>query len=305
MKVGIARELLAVEWMPELIKQLNRLAPEIEWIHDPTTEVHHQLLLDGDACYPFKKMVRASLSLLSEVEALLLPRIVSLDGFLMCPNFRALPDIVKINKERTGGHGGTPLVSPVMEVSEQNHLAALSREIFKALFKCDVRNHGSQPPDNNKTGAEGLSGRDITNAIALIGHPYVLADSRLNNDVPDILRINGFDTVTAQDIPFDQLTELAESRDYYAKKLYWRSAREALGAFLYFNEIQRPAGIIQLVPFNCGVAALLRIELMGLHKRFINPPPYMVIVCDEHTQRDHVVTRAEAFLDIVHGIKIN
>ena len=304
MKVGIARELLAVEWMPKLIKRLSQLAPEIEWVHDPTAEVNHQLLLDGDACYPFKKMVRASLSLLSEVEVLILPRIVSLDGFLMCPNFRALPDIVKINKERTGRNKGIPLVSPVMEVSEQNHLEALSREILKSLFKNDVRNHEPQLPDN-KTDAKGLAGRDITNSIALIGHPYVLTDSGLNNDVPDILRINGFDIVTAQDIAFDQLTELAESRDYYAKKLYWRSARETLGAFLYFNEIQRPAGIIHLVPFNCGVDALLRIELMGLHKLLTNATPYMVIICDEHTQRDHVVTRVEAFLDIVHGIKIN
>ncbi|MBW1901378.1 MAG: hypothetical protein JRJ20_07050 [Deltaproteobacteria bacterium] len=304
MKVGIARELLAVEWMPELIKRLGQLAPEIEWVHDPAAQVHPQLLLDGDACYPFKKMVRTSLSLLSEVEVLILPRIVSLDGFLMCPNFRALPDIVKINKERTERNRGVPLVSPVMEVSAQNHLEALSREVFKALFKNDARDHEPQLPDN-KTEAKGLSGRDITNSVALIGHPYVLTDSRLNNDVPDILRINGFDTVAAQEIAFDQLTELAESRDYYAKKLYWRSARETLGAFLYFNEIQRPAGIIHLVPFNCGVDALLRIELMALHKRLNNATPYMVIVCDEHTQRDHAVTRVEAFLDIVHGIKIN
>ena len=100
----------------------------------------------------------------------------------------------------------------------------------------------------------------------------MVADSRLNNDVPDIVQINGFDTVTAQEISFDKLTELAASRDYYAKKLYWRSARETLGAFLYFTEIQRPAGIIHLVPFNCGVDALLRIELMGLHKRRQCPP---------------------------------
>ena len=131
-----------------------------------------------------------------------------------------------------------------------------------------------------------------------------MADAHLNNGVPEIVHINGFDTVSAQDIAFKELTELAASRDYYVKKLYWRSAREALGAFLYFTQIQRPAGIIHLIPFNCGVDALLRIEIMALYKKMDHAPPYMVIVCDEHTQRDHVVTRVEAFLDIVNGIKI-
>jgi hypothetical protein len=44
---------------------------------------------------------------------------------------------------------------------------------------------------------------------------------------------------------------------------------------------------------------------MSLYKKKNNPIPYMVLVCDEHTQRDHVVTRVEAFLDIIDGIRIS
>ena len=303
MKVGLVREQLAVEWIPELIKLISRMIPDIEWVHDSAKEIPLQLLLDGDACYPFKKMVRAALSLLTDVDALLLPRIVSLDGFLMCPNFRALPDIVTMNRDRIGQHNSVPVITPVMEVSEQEHLEALAREISDALFKKEY-NHDHQANDAQPPKNQDLREQDISNSIAIIGHPYVVADARLNNGVPDIVRINGFETVLAQEISFDKLTELAASRDYYAKKLYWRSAREALGAFLYFTQVQCPAGIIHLVPFNCGVDALMRIEIMALHKRMDNAPPYMVIVCDEHTQRDHVVTRVEAFLDIVNGIKI-
>jgi len=303
MRVGIARELLCVEWMPDLKNQLSRLAPEIEWVHNPSAGVQGQLLLDGDACYPFKKMVRTSLSLLSEVEVLILPRIVSLDGFLMCPNFRALPDIVRMNRERKCILENIPIVAPVVEGAGRRRLEILARDISEKLFK--GRALKNMAPDyDNEPDTRDLSGRDITGSIALIGHPYVLKDSRLNNEVPEIVQMCGFEIVTAQEIAFKDLTDLARSRDYYAKNLYWRSAREALGAFLYFNQVQRPAGIIQLVPFNCGVDALLRIELMGIHRRLEHAPPYMVIVCDEHTQRDHVVTRIEAFLDIVHGIKI-
>ncbi|MBW1814402.1 MAG: hypothetical protein JRJ39_12235, partial [Deltaproteobacteria bacterium] len=89
------------------------------------------------------------------------------------------------------------------------------------------------------------------------------------------------------------------------KKMYWRSAREIIGAFFFFSHINRSAGIIHLAPFNCGIDALLRIELMSMHKRIEGAPRFMTIVCDEHTQRDHVVTRIEAFLDMIYGIRIN
>jgi len=303
MKVGLLREQLSVEWVPDLIKQISRMIPDIEWIHDPVANVHTQLLLDGDACYPFKKMVRTALSLLTDVDALLLPRIVSLDGFLMCPNFRALPDIVIMNRKRIGQRNSVPIITTVMEVSEPGHLETLAEEISNELLKRPGPGHDHHIKEQENKGMD-YPDRDIPGSIAIIGHPYVVADAHLNNGVIDILRSNGFDTVSAQEISFDKLTELAESRDYYAKKLYWRSAREALGAFLYFTQIRRPAGIIHLVPFNCGVDALLRIEMMALHKGLENAPPYMVIVCDEHTQRDHVVTRVEAFLDIVNGIRI-
>ena len=129
MKLGIVREQLAVEWMPELIKLVSRMIPDIEWVHDAAKEIPPQLLLDGDACYPFKKMVRTALSLLADVDVLLLPRIVRLDGFLMCPNFRALPDIVTMNKNRIWQYNSVPIITPVMEIAEQKDLELPAREM--------------------------------------------------------------------------------------------------------------------------------------------------------------------------------
>lgn len=304
MRIGLPHELMHVEWIPDLKAQINYLIPDSEWIHVPSFKVPGHLFSEGDACYPFKEMIRSSLALLPSVDVLLLPRIIGIDGFLMCPNFRALPDIVALNRERMGDNGDVPMVTPLMEVSGRRHLKMLARATARDLLQVpDLHDSGGishEAPDPDVPGE-----RDISRLIALIGHPYVLADSAFNNEVPGMLHRNGFDTVLAQEIPFKELNQLAVSRDYYAKKLYWRSAREILGAFLYFTQVKRPAGIIQIVPFNCGVDALLRIELMSLYKGMKDVPPYMVIVCDEHTQRDHVVTRIEAFLDIVYGIKIN
>jgi predicted nucleotide-binding protein (sugar kinase/HSP70/actin superfamily) len=304
MKVGFCRELLHVEGMAALKATLDRLAPEIEWVHDSAKKVRSQLLLDGDACYPFKKMVRSALSLLPGVDALLVPRIIRLDNYLMCPNFRALPDMVRLNLERLYSAKLIPLLTPEIDAVTSGPVDFLAADIFKQLFG----KSSTASPVVEKAGAhltEDLRKRDISKAIALIGHAYVLPDAHLNNGVPEILHGLGHETVSTRDIAFNTLTSLAARHDYYAKTLYWRSAREVLGGFLYFTQVQRPAGMIHLVPFNCGVDALLRIELASLHNRLNHPVPFMVIVCDEHTQRDHVLTRVEAFLDMVHGITLH
>jgi predicted nucleotide-binding protein (sugar kinase/HSP70/actin superfamily) len=304
MRVGIPEEIMHLEWMPKLKTGLSQLIPKIQWLHAVKRSGPEPQFLDGDPCYPFKKMVRTALSLLNESDTLLLPRIVSLDNNLMCPNFRALPDIVILNQKRGSYRKDVPVLMPLMEIRDKRQLEGLTKEIAITLLNgTGLRDsHAPVKEDKEKTIEPE---KDLSHTIALIGHPYVLADSRLNNGVPDILQTQGYDTVLARQLPYKELDTLARSRDYYVKKLYWRSAREALGAFLYFTLIRRPAGIIHLIPFNCGIDALLRIEIMSIHNNMADPPPYMVLVCDEHTQRDHVVTRIEAFLDIVHGVKIH
>jgi predicted nucleotide-binding protein (sugar kinase/HSP70/actin superfamily) len=304
MRIGLPHELMHVEWIPNLKSKLSHLVPDSEWVHVPSFKRTGHLFSEGDACYPFKEMIRTSIALLSSVDVLLLPRIVGIDGFLMCPNFRALPDIVALNKERTGDNNSVPMVTPLMEVSGNEQLELLSRIAARDLLKISDC-HTLREFSDETVEVDIPCDRDFSRSIALIGHPYVLADPTFNNGIPEMLRKNGFGTILAQEIPFKELDRLAGSRDYYAKKLYWRCARETLGAFLYFTQVRHPAGIIQLVPFNCGPDALLRIELMSLYKGMKDVPPYMVIVCDEHAQRDHVATRVEAFLDIVDGIKID
>lgn len=308
LKVGLPIELMHLEWMPELKQTISRMVRGIEWHHVPTTRETRLLVSDGDACYPFKKMIRTSLALISDVDVLLLPRITSLDRFLMCPNFRALPDIVAINIKNSKKTHNIPIAMPLMELSHEKQLdrmAALAVQQLLGHFENRRKNdqiNGYRPVPEPSSSLPSIDHGSQT--VALIGHPYVINDPTLNNRVPEILRTRGFETISAQQIPFRELDRLAKLFDYYAKKLYWRPAREGLGAFLYFTRIRPPAGIIHLIPFNCGVDALLRIELESLHNRMNNPPPYMVIVCDEHTQPDHVVTRVEAFLDMVHDITI-
>ena len=180
MKVGLCRELLHVDGMAALKAALSRLAPQIEWVHDAAQPVRSQLLLDGDACYPFKKMVRSVLSLSAGVDALLVPRLINLDGYLMCPNFRALPDMVRLNLERLRPAESVILLTPEIDGVALAQADLPAADIFKQLF-------GKNPPAGaiHETAgahlAEDLRNRDISKAIALIGHSYVLQDAHLNN----------------------------------------------------------------------------------------------------------------------------
>ena len=303
MRVGLPQELTHIEWIKEFKTGLSCLVPDIEWIHTPSVKDRQPLFLGTDACFPFKKMVGTSICLSPCVDLLFIPRVVSLDGYLMCPNFRALPDIVSINIKRMDKEKTVPVISPLMEIADRRQLDSLIKKTAKELISC-YGLHGSGNILYGKDEQNVKYQRDISRSIALIGHPYLLEDKRLNNGVPEILKTCDFRTISSTELPFRELDRLAASYDFYAKKMYWKPGREILGAFLYFTRIRRPAGIIQLVAFNCGIEALLRIELMSLYRQMKNPPPYMVIVCDEHVQREHVVTRIEAFLDIINGISI-
>ena len=300
MKVGLPEELLHLEWMDALKETIDGFLPGIQWMHRCAEEGLRAVFMEGDACYPFKQMIRTALRLAPRVDALLVPRVAGMDGYFTCPNFRALPDMVRLHTDRSPSILKARISAPIMDVKSEGDVYSLARSVARELAG-GVPLRGS-PPLPSRKNVPGLATRDISRAVALIGHPYVLRDPRLNNGVPEILRDGGCETVFAQDIPFKELDRLSRGRDFYAKTLYWRAAREILGAYLYFSRVQRPAGIIQLAAFNCGVEALIRVELAALHRQLTNPPPFMIVVCDEHTQRDHVLTRIEAFLDVVYGI---
>jgi predicted nucleotide-binding protein (sugar kinase/HSP70/actin superfamily) len=256
-------------------------------------------------------MIRSALALHQDVDALLLPRVVEMDSFLMCPNFRAFPDIVVLNTKNLSSNEKKPILSPTIELKNNKELKSIAEETVEELNQ--IFDSTSWPKEVEKIESSrnpiiakktDIQHQDLSKTIALIGHPYVLADKRLNNGIPETLNLYGYHTVFSNDVPFEELSSLAGSFDYYAKKMYWRSAREIIGAFLFFSNTHPSAGIIHLAPFNCGIDALLRIELMSMHKKIEGAPPFMTIVCDEHTQRDHVVTRIEAFLDMIYGINI-
>lgn len=301
MRIGIPDELMAFPFMEWLKTQLARYH-DVEWLHIPTSKSDAIMLSEGDACQPFKSMVRNSIGLLPDVDVLLVPRLVTLDGHLMCPNFRALPDIIRLNIKKVCPQFMGKLNDITADINEEKDSKTVLMTLVKRLFNQSLRQEDIQSIPKRLSILTGETTSFGEKTIALLGHPYLLENNKLNMGIIRQLQKLGYQVSTPKDIPFTDLDELAKKGDYYAKTNYWRSSRETLGAFHYYTEIKKPAGIIYLISFNCGVDALMRIELMSLHGKLKETIPFMVLVGDEHTQQEHTATRLEAYLDIIDGI---
>ncbi len=301
MRIGIPQELMPLPFMAWLKEQLSR-HKEIEWHHKPTHKSKKIMLSEGDACHPFKSMVRTSIDLLPEIDTLLIPRLVKLDSHLMCPNFRALPDIVRLNINNICPEFAGKLNDITVDSSTSDEDNRVLIRLVKQLF---AQNISAKNIVKKKQIPASLASKETTfpqKTIALLGHPYLLENNHLNMGITRQLSSLGYQITTPKDIPFKNLDALARKGDYYAKTNYWRSSREILGAFHYYTNIRKPAGIIYLIAFNCGVDALMRIELVSLHAKLPQTIPFMVLVGDEHTEQEHTATRLEAYLDIIDGI---
>ncbi len=301
MRIGIPDELMSFPFMQWLKDELTKHA-DIHWLHKPISTNNTIMLSEGDACLPFKSMVRTGVGLLPDIDILLVPRLVRLDSFLMCPNFRALPDIIRLNIRKTCPDFLDKLLDITVDISTEEDSKKTIQTVIKQICHTTINTKaiGSEQVHQSKSTRHGHPFGPKT--IGLIGHPYLLENTKLNMGIINQLEKLGYAVTTPKDIPFTELDELAKKGDYYAKTNYWRSSRETLGAFHYYTTINRVAGLIYLISFNCGVDALMRIELMSLHGKLEQAIPFMVLVGDEHTQQEHTATRLEAYLDIIDGI---
>lgn len=78
---------------------------------------------------------------------------------------------------------------------------------------------------------------------------------------------------------------------------YWELAREIVGSALHFLR-GHAEGVIHLVSFECGPDSLIQ-SLIEFENRNLLSIPYVPLVLDEHTGEAGLVTRLEAFVDMV------
>jgi predicted nucleotide-binding protein (sugar kinase/HSP70/actin superfamily) len=84
-----------------------------------------------------------------------------------------------------------------------------------------------------------------------------------------------------------------------SKEIYWSSGREIVGSLFHFLS-GGVDGVVFLTSFKCGIDALLQEFIKRrLKVRGGSSIPLLILSLDEHTGREGLTTRLEAFRDVV------
>jgi predicted nucleotide-binding protein (sugar kinase/HSP70/actin superfamily) len=317
-RIGIPKALMYYRYFPLWWNFFEELGWSV-MVSDGLGETR-KIIYFEDSCLPMKLLVTHAVSLQDKVDHLFVPRLVSLHPtYIMCPKFRGAPDIVRLATEgkismmdetidlRT--RGGS-LLSSFLKIGEK--LGASKKETRQAFKKGEQAYSKFKKESIDRI--NGLPLRDLFQLkrptpekgngpifrVAFVGHPYNLFDNDINKDLLTLAKNLGIEIATS-----DLLSEkeIDQQISGLSKEIYWSSGREIVGTLFYFLK-GGVDGVVFLTSFKCGIDALLQ-EFMKrkLKVKGEMTVPFLVLSFDEHTGRESLATRLEAFRDVMEQRK--
>ncbi|MFC2017683.1 acyl-CoA dehydratase activase-related protein [Chloroflexota bacterium] len=317
-RIGIPQAMLYYQYLPMWKAFFEKLGAEIV-VSPPTTKEmvsYGCSRIVGDVCLPVKVFCGHAHSLIDKCDYLFIPSIHSVPPKAYnCPKFIGLPDIVRANVP-----GCPPILDPDIDVAKSRH------RIYKAIYKMaqpltrnplKVRNaynraikehrmyrrkmqsEGLTPPQvigrllEESGGEERNTDFDYDITVSLVGHPYLVHDRYVNHDLVHRLQKMGVKVVFSSAVSKDKLQKAVVDM---VEKKYWGYEEEITGAGGYYLESDVD-GIISVVAFGCGPDSMM-MELLQRRAAKLNKP-FLPLVLDEHTADVGLVTRLEAFIDMV------
>jgi predicted nucleotide-binding protein (sugar kinase/HSP70/actin superfamily) len=325
MRVGIPKSLMYYKLFPLWRTFLQELGMEVV---TSDGEVY-QILRKGvpfyeDSCLPLKLLIPHSQSLVGKVDALFLPRLISLDRrYILCPKFRGAPDVLKLALKdkveiwdgvidlRQGKRGLDDFFHEIaqrtgIDIKKVRQAYRMGEEHYQAFSETltdRLNNLGMEEIFQLETPCPPAIEHDHRHRVAFIGRPYNLFDPFINKDLLTLAKGAGIKVVTSNTIPLRERERRVSS---LSKEIYWETSREIVGSILYFAERALADGIIFVTSFKCGIDALMQEFLkrqVGTNKR--GNIPFMTLTFDEHTTVEGIRTRLEAFLDLIDQRKGN
>ncbi len=320
-KVGIPRALLYYRLYPLWKTFFNSLGIEVV-VSGKTTKT---ILKEGlkyapsEACLSIKVAFGHVEELISKVDYLFLPRLVSLErGTYICPKFMGFPDMIRsafdnlpllidtsFNLRRRPGNLFGPMyrIGRVFKKSffviyraykkaleeESKYLLSLRKGNLLPEILSNWEERRTFKPSNPKGNLR----------IALVGHPYNLYDFFVNLDIIKKLQNLGIKVITPEMVAPSQIKR---ETDKIPQKIYWGLGREIVGASFYLLKSKSIDGLIHLGSFGCGPDSFLK-ELIVDKVRKYSEIAYLSLILDEYTGEAGMVTRLEAFIDLIERRK--
>jgi len=326
MRVGIPRALLYYQYYPAWKTFFEELGAEVV-VSPPTTQA---MLAEGsarvvaDTCLPVKVYLGHVLSLVGRCDRVFVPAVRSVEKKVYnCSKFLGLPDMTK---------AVIPEAPPLLEIDIDINLGkgrlyrniyGMGKNIDRNPFK--VRQAGLAAWQAYLDYRETMSGNKLTppeaidrmygtngekpqeprlytaqakGNIALIGHPYLIYDEYINHRLIHRLERSGNRITTPEMVATPELKSAIAGITGGA---YWTYEEEVVGAGGHY--LQNGAdGVIGIMAFGCGPDSLM-MDMVRRQSVRLKSTPFMSLTLEEHTAEAGVVTRLEAFTDMIYRRK--
>ena len=325
-RIGIPRALLYYQYYPMWKTFFEELGAEVV-VSPPTTQ---NILAAGssrvvaDTCLPAKVFIGHVLSLVEKCDCIFIPAIRSLKiKSYNCSKFLGLPDMTRavipeappiLDMDIDVNKGKRVLYQAIYKLGRHfswNPLkvrqAALSAWQAHLNYRELMSSQGLTPPQaieriSAKSQTESkLYSNSVTPApvtIGLIGHAYLLYDEHINYQLIHRLEQADCRVLTPEMLTASEL-EAAVVRT--VGKAYWTYEEEVIGAGGHFLQ-NGTHGIIGIMAFGCGPDSLM-MDMIHRQANRQKSIPFMCLTLEEHTSEAGVITRLEAFLDMIYRKK--
>ena len=320
-KVGIPRSLLYYSYFPLWLAFFTEMGAEV--VVSPET---NKAILDAglrsaldETCLPVKLFFGHVLALTGSVDYLLVPRLISVEPkAYICPKFMGLPDMLRaripnlpplidvaVDFSRGTGNWENVLSSMGRLLAGDRRLirqACRSAQAAQSLFQEQLEKGWLLPEALNGASGERGTERPAPPSpgsgrlnIALLGHDYNIYDEYISMNLIKRLRSMGARVATADLVSQAVIDEQAGT---LPKKLFWTLGKKMIGAAFAFCDSGQFDGIIYVSSFGCGPESLVG-ELLARWVKRRRGIPFMLLTIDEHSGAAGLVTRLEAFTDML------
>jgi predicted nucleotide-binding protein (sugar kinase/HSP70/actin superfamily) len=317
MKVGIPGGLLYYRYGRLWNSFLRALGAEVVESGETTRSILTSGVskAENESCLPVKVFYGHVLALKDKVDALFVPRLVSVKKRThTCPKMLGLPDLARV-----AVGDAVPVISPTIDFQSglwHNYRAVYT--LGKSFSSNPLRIIGAGINAwrehrlylerltlglGHKGALEGQSDRLLCEGrelrIGVIGHHYNVYDTFTTMSLLERLGSMGVDVVTADMVP-EKLRD--EELKRLPKDIYWSYEQEIAGAILACTRHRLVDGIIFMISFPCGPDSIIRV-LCEQENKAMGNVPLLTLIMDEHTGEGGFLTRIEAFVDMLRRKK--
>jgi predicted nucleotide-binding protein (sugar kinase/HSP70/actin superfamily) len=259
-----------------------------------------------ESCLPLKLYYGHVRALVGHVDALLVPSFHRVrPGSTNCAKLIGLPDLLRATMLDL-----PPLIAPDIDLSQGlrglmgmvhdlgtvlTHNPLALRDAALAAWAAHLRSRAAMLEGRlTPAGFDGHDDPDLSTGdlvIAVVGHPYNLYDPFVNHNLlPRLARVGARILVPERLGPWPEAD-------------YWTFEYELVGATLLALAREEVAGLVAVIPFGCGPDGVMIEEVQRLAAKA--RVPLLILTLDEHAGEAGLLTRIEAFVDMLNWRKDN